>query len=108
MYRKLIGMALLAQLAFAYPAWAGVARGTIYQLEGHVNPACRVLIIKRETDSALAYFRIPDTGTDNSILAVAMMAFSQKRKVTLVYSDGGTTGCGTEPRIDFLRVTDGE
>lgn len=108
MYRKLIGVLLCVLFMEAQPASAGVARGTIYLLEGHINPACRVLVIKQETDGALAYYRIPDTGADNSILAVAMMAFSQKRKVTLVYSDGGTTGCGTEPRIDFLRVTDPE
>ncbi len=79
-------------------------RGKIQSLEGHINPACRTIIFKNDT-GALSAFRIPDTQNDNSILAVAMMAYSQDRKVTIVYVPGSTTGCGSEPRIDILRIS---
>ena len=97
--------AAFAAAAIPGSAQAGTVTGKIYLLEGHVNPACRVLVIKRSSDANLAYYRIPNTGSDNSILAVAIMAFSQDRSVTLVYSDNNTTGCGPEQSVEYIRVT---
>lgn len=85
-------------------AHAGSAHGRIQFVEGHINPACRVIALKRSSDGAIVLYRIPDTGADNSILAVAMTAFSLRQNVTIVFSDNGTTGCGSEPRIEFLRM----
>lgn len=79
-------------------------RGKIQSLEGHINPACRTIFLKNDAGE-LSAFRVPNTQNDNSILAVAMMAYSQDRKVTIVYVPGSTTGCGSEPRIDILRIS---
>lgn len=79
-------------------------RGKIQSLEGHINPACRTIFLKNDAGE-LSAFRVPNTQNDNSILAVAMMAYSQDRKVTIVYVPGSTTGGGSEPRIDILRIS---
>ena len=94
---------VLSLLMLSTPALAGTATGKIVSIEGHIFPACRTLVIRKD-DGALAQFRIPDTGADNSILAVGMMAFGANMKVLLSYSDGGTTGCGTEPKVEYLRA----
>jgi hypothetical protein len=78
--------------------------GKIQSLEGHINPACRTIFLKNDAGELSAY-RVPNTQNDNSILAVAMMAYSQDRKVTIVYVPGSTTGCGSEPRIDIFRIS---
>lgn len=96
-------MAMLIGLV-ATPALAGSVTGKIVSVEGHVSPACRLIGIRRDSDNALLYYRVPDTGADNSILAVAMMSMASAYKAILVYADGATTGCGSENRIDYLRV----
>jgi hypothetical protein len=104
MLQKLVRQfSALLMLALPAPALASTVTGKIVSIEGHIFPACRVLVIRKD-DGALAQFRIPDTGADNSILAVGMMAFSANMKILLSYSDGGTTGCGTEPKVEYLRA----
>lgn len=96
---------ILLAILSSNTATAASVTGKVHVLEGHVNPACRMLFVKPDHEEGLKIFRLPDTGADNSILAVAMMALSQDRPVTVVYTDGSTTGCGTEPRVEYLRIT---
>lgn len=105
MINRAIVLIVMSHLFFVGPISAGVIRGKIYLIEGHISPACRSIVIKRQGDGALVYYRLPDTGADNSLLAVAMMAYSQDRNVTLISSDGVTTGCGTESRVEIIRIT---
>ena len=87
------------------PAYAATVSGTVASVEGHISPACRVLVIKNGVSGGSEYYRIPDTGTDNSILAVALTAIATNQQVVLTYTSGVTTGCGTEPRIEYLRLS---
>jgi hypothetical protein len=97
----------LATLALSIPGVveATAVTGKIVSIDGHVYPACRVIVIKREDNGALEYYRIPDTGADNSILAVGLSAIATRLSVVLSYTPGVTSGCGTEPRVDFLSIT---
>jgi len=77
-----------------------ILEGRVVLAEGHINPNCRRLRLRTDSGSE-AWFRIPDTGADNSILSVALTALNTGRKVQIAY-DGSTTGCGTEPRISYI------
>lgn len=90
--------------AMTCPAMAGTTNGKVIFVEGHISSSCRILAIDDDTDHSIKYYRLPDTGADNSMMAVAMLAFSLQKSVTVVFADGGTTGCGTEPRVDYLRL----
>lgn len=95
---------MFSMIAPCAGSFAEDVHGSIQSLEGHINPACRVIWLKSDAGNILP-FRIPNTQNDNSILAVAMMAYSQDRKVTITYEPVSTTGCGGEPRIDILRIS---
>lgn len=60
-------------------------------------PACRLLTLRTDPDGSVMYFRIPDTGSDSSMLAAAMTAIAANMKVLVSFSPGVTTGCGTSP-----------
>ncbi|WP_155006246.1 hypothetical protein [Sphingomonas hengshuiensis] len=80
------------------------AYGKVMFVEGHINPACRQIAIKPDSGASLLYFRVPDTGADNSIEAVALTAVATGFNVRLIYTSGVTTGCGSEPRVEYIRL----
>lgn len=78
-------------------------QGKIVVTQGHEAPACRTVTLKRN-DGALMYFRIPDTGADNSILSITITALTTRLNVEVTYDPAVTTGCGTEPKITFISL----
>jgi hypothetical protein len=79
-------------------------RGKVTRTEGHLTPTCRRVFLKRNDDGAIMTFRIPDTGADESMLAVSLTALTTGLDVQIDYDSTVTTGCGTEPRIIFISV----
>ncbi|KRA60425.1 hypothetical protein ASD79_09350 [Caulobacter sp. Root655] len=79
-------------------------RGTIVSTQGHEVPACRTVALKRKTDGVLMYFRIPTTGVEDGIMATTITALTTRREVEIYYDPAATTGCGTEPRIQFISL----
>lgn len=60
--------------------------------------------LKRNDDGTLKWFRIPDTGKDDGILAVTMTALTANLDVAITYDPALTSGCGTEPRILYISL----
>jgi hypothetical protein len=87
-------------------AWATDTQvtGTVLQVEGHLNPACRRLVLQPRGGSATLTFRLPNTGADNSILSVALTALASGHSINVDYDPTVTTGCGTEPQITFVTL----
>jgi hypothetical protein len=81
--------------------------GKILQTQGHVVPACRMVLLRRSSDGTSLWFRVPDTGSDNSILAVTLTALTTGLSVMIDYDDSVTSGCGTEPRIGYISLISG-
>jgi hypothetical protein len=77
--------------------------GRVLLTEGHEAPACRRLQLRTESGNDM-WFRLPNTGADNSILAVALTALAGSRKVQLAYNPSLLSGCGTEPRILYISI----
>lgn len=93
--------ALFASQAFAAPT---TVQGKIVVTQGHEAPACRTVTLKRNDNGALMYFRIPDTGADNSILSITITALTAHLNVDVTYDPAITTGCGPEPKITFISL----
>jgi hypothetical protein len=78
--------------------------GRVLHVQGHVMASCRMIQIRRDSDGATFWFRIPDTGSDNSILAVALSALTTGLVVQVAYDTTIGSGCGTEPRIGWIGI----
>ena len=109
MIKQLIGPAILATgcaCLSSSPVLAAEAQltGKILQAQGHVTAACRMVQVRRNTDAAIFWFRVPDTGADNSILAVALSALTSGLSVVIDYDASVGSGCGTEPRITYISL----
>lgn len=103
---KKLAMGGAACLATVSPAFASIVQvqGKVVQTQGHINPACRMVELKRSSDGALLWFRTPDTGGDNSIMAVTLTAVATGLNVVLTYDTAVTSGCGTEPEIQYVSI----
>lgn len=105
-----VGMRFLPGLAaacclLAHPVHAQdmQSTGRLLQAEGHETAACRRLLL-REDSGTDRWFRIPNTGTDNSILAVSLAALGSGKKVRIAWQSALTTGCGTEPKVLYISI----
>lgn len=98
--------AAMALLAGSASAATTVVQGKIIKTEGHEVPSCRTVTFKRNDNNQLMYFRIPApaSGPDNGILAVTMAALVTGLNVDVAYDPAATTGCGAEPRIQFITL----
>lgn len=96
----------IACLTMASPSPASIVQvqGKIVQTQGHMTPACRMVLLKRSSDGAGQWFRIPDTGSDNSIMSVTLTAVATSLNVIVTYDTAATTGCGTEPAIQYISI----
>ena len=96
----------IACLAMASPSHASIVQvqGKIVQTQGHITPACRMVLLKRSSDGAGQWFRIPDTGNDNSIMSVTLTAVATGLNVIVTYDTAATSGCGTEPAIQYISI----
>ncbi|TWB26618.1 hypothetical protein FBZ91_13926 [Nitrospirillum viridazoti] len=79
-------------------------RGKIMFTQGHMYPACRIVQLKRLSDGGTLNFRIPDTGKDDGILATTLTALTTGLQVEITYDTNQTTGCGSEPQIQYITI----
>lgn len=78
--------------------------GRIVEAEGHLIPQCRRIALRDDATGTITYYRIPNTGSDDGILAVALTALTSGLKVRLAYDTGVTTGCGAENRVSYITL----
>jgi hypothetical protein len=93
-------------LGGASAAHADLVSGSIVGAEGHTSPSCRRVFLKK-ADGVVLTFRIPASSGGDGILSVALTALSTGRPVELAYTPGQTTGCGSEPGIDYVTILAG-
>lgn len=96
-----------ASVAVALGMMPAVARadqvtGEIVVTQGHYSSACRMVKLVRSDTGTEMWFRIPADNSD--ILAVTMTALVSRVRVTISFTPGVTTGCGTEPRIEWISL----
>lgn len=96
--------AALMLLSTAASAASTVVRGKVVVTQGHENPACRMVELKRNDTGAFMWFRIPATGVEDSIMAVTMTALTANLNVDIVYDPALTSGCGTEAKIQYISL----
>ena len=87
----------------AVQAQETLVTGRVTLAEGHESPTCRRVRLRPENGNDM-WFRLPDTGADNSILAVALAALAGSRTVQIAYNPTFTSGCGTEPKILYISI----
>ena len=86
-------------------AEAADATGKVYAIEGHVNPACRRVVLT-DANGAFHVFRIANpNGTLDSIYAALITALATQSNVYIYYDPAQTTGCGTEPMVIYTQVS---
>lgn len=90
--------------AFVTPAFAEVTqKGKIVSTEGHANPNCRIVQHRENGTGTVRYFRIADIAGDDDVSAVVLAALMANRDITITYG-AQTTGCGSEPSINYVTV----
>lgn len=104
MRRALLALAAAALALGVAPATADTVRGKILRAEGHISPNCRTVMLKRNDTGALMYFRIAATGLEDGVLAVILTALTTGLDVDITFTPGATTGCGSEPRIEYVSI----
>jgi hypothetical protein len=95
--------AVLTLLAIAGPVLANdTGLGTIMEVQGHQTPNCIMV-----QHSAGGWFRIggwTTPGAGQSIHAVVLAALLSGKSVHISFTPGVTSGCGTEPVIQYIGV----
>jgi hypothetical protein len=96
--------AALASLSTSALAQGQIVRGTIVMTQGHEAPACRTVTLKRSSDNALMYFRIPTANGEDGIMATTITALTARLEVEIYFDPAVTSGCGSEPRIQYISL----
>jgi len=100
---KFVILCLLAFSACSHAEVINTGRGKIVFTEGHTLPNCRQVSFINNTTGNQTTFRIAEKeNTDiNSIALTAMIA---KKDVEIWYDSNIQSGCGTQPKIYYIRV----
>jgi hypothetical protein len=86
-------------------SFAGVqfVTGRVAITQGHQNPSCRTVSIVDATGNSFP-FRIPTPNGPDSIAAELLAAQVAQLSVTIAFDPAITSGCGTEPAIQYVSV----
>ncbi|PAJ72026.1 hypothetical protein CJF42_23460 [Pseudoalteromonas sp. NBT06-2] len=79
-------------------------KGKITFTEGHIAPNCRTVGFKDNESGVTKSFRVSDVDGDDDVNSVALSALMANRDVRIWYDEAITSGCGTQPRINYIRV----
>lgn len=103
MLKKILLAATL--MAATLPALAETTgKGQVIFVQGHTNPACRVVLHKATDTGKEMFFRIADVAGDDGIHETLMTALVAKREVDIYYVPAQTTGCGQEPAVNYVTL----
>lgn len=78
--------------------------GKIVFTEGHISPSCRQVQHKENDSGIVRTFRIQNVDTDDDVSSVVLAALVSGRDVKIWYDASITSGCGTQPRINYIRL----
>jgi hypothetical protein len=101
-----LGIALIAGVAPIGAASAAetVDVGKIVATQGHQNPTCRMVLLRKSSDQSLKWFRIANSGSNESIFATTLTAVASQLTVAISYDPAITSGCGSEPAISWIEI----
>jgi hypothetical protein len=101
--KKVIFASLL--LVLIPPASAETTgKGKIISTQGHVAPNCRTVVHRENVTGQENTFRILDVETDDEIGTIALSALISNKDTEIVFDPDTTTGCGSEPRINSIKI----
>jgi hypothetical protein len=98
-----LGALISALGATSVAASSTSVTGKIVYVAGHVGPSCRQVALKT-SGGAVYWFRIADDNNNGGIFATSLTALTTGLTVDLVYDPAITSGCGTEPRIEYMLI----
>ena len=78
--------------------------GKVIITQGHQSPGCRMVEIQNNVNGNLLWLRIPNTGQEDGILSVTLTALTTGLNVQVTFDPTITTGCGTEPAIQYISI----
>lgn len=78
--------------------------GKIIAAQGHVVPACRMVLHKDNQTNEQRWFRVAPVAGKDDVNAVALLARATQRNAIIAWTPGQTTGCGTEPAIAWIQI----
>lgn len=78
--------------------------GKVIFTEGHSTPACRIVRHKENNSGIERTFRISGVSGDDDVNSVILAALISNRDIAIFYDTTVTTGCGTEPKITYVRI----
>ncbi|WP_216638527.1 hypothetical protein [Endozoicomonas arenosclerae] len=78
--------------------------GKIIFTEGHSSPNCRIVGFKDNENGSVKHFRIKDVSGDDDVSSIAISALISGQNVEITYDPSRTTGCGSEPKITYIRL----
>lgn len=104
--RRTIGFLVLFTLFVPVSFAADIATGfgRIIETQGHVVPNCRTVVHRENATGVIRQFRIQDVAGDDDVQALVLAAMIAGRDVIITYDPAWTTGCGPEPRIQYVQV----
>ncbi|WP_445365609.1 hypothetical protein ACJJJB_01730 [Microbulbifer sp. ANSA001] len=102
--KKTLGALLLASAAHFVSADSTNVRGKIIFTEGHHSPNCRTVQLESKSTGELLAFRIQDDEGSDDIQSIVLAALMGNREVMITYDPEITSGCGTNPRILYVRI----
>lgn len=78
--------------------------GKIVSTQGHIAPDCRTVAHRENDTGNVKFFRILEVEGDDDIGTIVLSALTANRDTMIVFEPGVTTGCGTESRIDSIKI----
>ena len=102
--KRILSAAILAltPVLTAHAATTDSGMGRSIALVGHEVEACAVVTFRSNATNTTQSFRIPNGG--EQIFATAMSALVSDRDVQVFYDPQLTSGCGSEPKILFIKL----
>jgi hypothetical protein len=89
------------------PAFAAEIQvtGKITATQGHVQPQCRMVFLKRNDNGTIIGLRLGNYTNETSISAITIAALTSGLNVTIDYDPAINSGCGTEPALIWIQLT---
>ena len=104
MFKKIAYMLLLSSISCSAFAIELTAKGKILSTQGHIAPNCRTVRHQENISGIITIFRMIDVAADDDISSIALSALMANRDVVIAFDSAVTSGCGTEPKIQFITV----
>lgn len=97
------GVGVLAMVLSQLAAASQVSvSGKVLWMQGHQSPACREVAVQDSAGTTYV-FRLQNLSPD-TIGAVFMAATVSGAQVDVIYDTSITTGCGTEPAVQYVTL----